>query len=388
MNSPVNQSIDYLMVLRALSAIAVVFCHMPFTASSFLGVSENEWLNGFFNPFGYIPVLLFFSLSGYLVTLGFVSGRHNAYSVKGILRYYRSRIFRIIPLYYFSILICVLVFWPAAENNLSRVINLLWFVENYKPMNGIVFNHVYWTMPIEMLYFFMAPFIYLLMRWLTVRTGDIVCLLLILSIGLGVSHLAFAGFEKTGEGILATRKDWNLVARFNFFYNLPAFLLGGVCAFIACNPKNQACFLRYRSLIKFSSMFVFLAITIYCSTLGLQQMAAGVVNYFIVFGLVPALALIVFAVAVLGVTQTTKTGAYVVCMRGMEHLGLLSYGIYLFHMPVYEVITKAFGVLAVSVANEWLTVIVLISTVIFSQVTYRFIEQPFLRRRYSDSLQK
>ncbi len=388
MNSPVDQSIDYLMVLRALSAIAVVFCHMPFTASSFLGVSENEWLNGFFNPFGYIPVLLFFSLSGYLVTLGFVSGRHNAYSVKGILRYYRSRIFRIIPLYYFSILICVLVFWPAAENNLSRVINLLWFVENYKPVNGIVFNHVYWTMPIEMLYFFMAPFIYLLMRWLTVRTGDIVCLLLILSIGLGVSHLAFAGFEKTGEGILATRKDWNLAARFNFFYNLPAFLLGGCFAFIAFNPKNKARFRQYRSLIKVLSVLIFLVIAIYCSARGLQQMAAGVVNYFIVFGLIPALALMVFAVAVLGLTQTTKAGAYVACMRGMEHLGLLSYGIYLFHMPVYEVITKAFGMLAVSVANEWLTVIVLISTVIFSQVTYRFIEQPFLRRRYGDSLQK
>ncbi|QEY17328.1 acyltransferase [Cellvibrio sp. KY-GH-1] len=382
MNSQVNQSIDYLMVLRALSAIAVVFCHMPFTASSFLGIPENEWLNGFFNPFGYIPVLLFFTLSGYLVTLGFVSGRHNAYSVKGIVRYYHSRIFRIIPLYYFSILICVLVFWSAAEDNLLRVINLLWFVENYKPVNGIVFNHVYWTMPIEMLYFFLAPFVYLAARWLTERTGDIVCLLLIFFIGLVISHLVFAGFEKSGEGVLATRKDWNLLARFNFIYNLPAFLLGGVCAFIACNPKNQTCFLRYRTLIKFSSLLAFLVVTIYCSTIGLQQMGNGLINYFIVFGLIPALALIVFAVAVLGLTQPTKAGAYVACMRGMEHLGLLSYGIYLFHMPVYEVINKTLKVLNVGISGEWITILVLIFTVIFSQVTYLLIEQPFLRRRH------
>lgn len=71
---------DYLMVLRGLSAIAVVFCHYPFELhhwlpsvgffASFIG-SRLDWL---FNPFGYIPVLIFFSLSGYLVTLGFFLG--------------------------------------------------------------------------------------------------------------------------------------------------------------------------------------------------------------------------------------------------------------------------------------------------------------------------
>jgi peptidoglycan/LPS O-acetylase OafA/YrhL len=388
MNSPANQSIDYLMVLRALSAIAVVFCHMPFTASSFLGISENEWLNGFFNPFGYIPVLLFFSLSGYLVTLGFISGRHSADSTKGILRYYHSRAFRIIPLYYFSILICLLVYWSSAEHNFWRVINLFWFVENYKPVNGIVFNHVYWTMPIEMLYFFLAPFIYLAIRWLIDRTGGLFCLVLIVFMSIAVSNLVFSEFSKSDEGILATRKEWNLFARFDFSYNLPAFLLGGVGALIVRNPKNYACFLRYRSLIKFSSALVFVVATIYCSTIGLQQMSVGLINYFIVFGLIPVLALVVLAVAIVEATQTASTGVFLVCMRGMEHLGLLSYGIYLFHMPVYEVITKTLVILDISVANEWLTIIVLICTVIFSQVTYRFIEQPFLRRRHIGSVQK
>lgn len=376
-----EDSIDYLMVLRALSAIAVVFCHLPFQASEFLHLREIEWINAFFNPFGYIPVLIFFSLSGYLVSLGFIAQRHDAYSVRGIKTYYRSRLFRIIPLYYFSIVICVFVFWGAAEQHPWRVLSLLLFIENYKPMEGIVFNHVYWTMPVEMLYFLCAPFALIAIKWFTERYGDITCLLVVLLISLAISHHSFSGLEKSSEGVLASRREWNYYARFDFLYNLPAFLLGSVGALVVNNPKHRTFFEHYRQLIKAITLSAFIAITTYCSSIGLQQMASGLINYFIVYALIPSMALIVLGVAVMGVTQKKQQWGKSRILKSIEYLGVLAYGIYLFHMPAFDVVARIITAFKIHITSEWLTLIVLLVTIGFSQLAYRYVEKPFLRRR-------
>lgn len=369
------------MILRALSAIAVVFCHLPFQANNFFFLPENDWLNAFFNPFGYIPVLIFFSLSGYLVSLGFLTQRHDAYSIKGVVRYYRSRILRIIPLYYFSIIFCVFVFWAAAEHNTWRVLKLFVFVENYRPMNGIVFNHVYWTMPIEMLYFFFAPLAFVIIKWVAKRYGDLLCLFLILMLWLLVSYYAFYGFDKNAEGFVASRREWNYHARFDFLYNLAAFLLGSIGAVIVNNPEYEAFFKRYRHWVKALVSVFCISIIIYCSLIGLKQMANGLVNYFNAYLLIPSMALVVIGCAIINTTQRKSKEGRSSVIRLFEHLGVLSYGIYLFHMPIFEVVQRLLSAYQVTLVNEWLTLLVLLLTIGFSQLTYRYVEQPFLRRR-------
>ncbi|WP_331344921.1 acyltransferase [Cellvibrio sp. UBA7661] len=376
-----EDSIDYLMVLRALSAVAVVFCHLPFQASEFLHFPETEWINAFFNPFGYIPVLIFFSLSGYLISLGFLTQRHDAHSVIGIKAYYRSRLFRIIPLYYFSIVVCVLVFWEAAEQHPWRVLSLFLFIENYKPMDGIVFNHVYWTMPVEMLYFLCAPFALIAIKWFSERYGDIACFLVVLIISMAISHYSFSGFEKNSEGVLASRREWNYFARFDFFYNLPAFLLGGAGALVVNNPKYRIFFEDNRMLIKVITVSSFIAITIYCSSIGLNQMSGGLINYFIAYALILSMALIVLGVAIIGVTQKTHQKRKLKILKPVEYLGVLAYGVYLFHMPAFDVVSRMITAFKINITNEWLTLLVLLITIGFSQLAYCYVEQPFLRRR-------
>ncbi len=381
MDQSTKQPNDYLMVLRALSAIAVVFCHLPFQANKFLLLPESEWLNGFFDPFGYIPVLIFFSLSGYLVSLGFITHRHDAYSIKGISRYYRSRILRIIPLYYFSILFCTLIFWSAAEENAWRVIKLFFFVENYKPAAGIVFNHVYWTMPVEMLYFFFAPILFIAIHWLANRSGDVTCLFLIIIISVLIAHNCFSGLEKTTEGVLVSRREWSQRARFDFLYNLSAFMLGSVSALIATNNKYKPFFERYRLVLKAMILLVCIGIIIYCSTVGLDEMAVGVLGYFTAYALIPCMGLVVLGIAVINNTQAASIAPKNKILQVLEYLGVLSYGIYLFHMPIYAVGQNIISDIGLTISNECLTLLVLISTIAFSQVTYRYVEQPFLRRR-------
>jgi|GEM_PF-2481390 len=374
------------MVLRGLSAIAVVFCHYPFELhhwlpsagffASFIG-SRLDWL---FNPFGYIPVLIFFSLSGYLVTLGFFSGRHNSTSAGGLKVYYRSRALRILPLYYFSIVACALLYWPLAVQSPLRVAQLFIFVENYKPAHGIIFNHVYWTMPVEMLYFFVAPFIY----WALKRCNSIAKDWAIFG-GLTVLFvaIAFAIFHALPVeygAFIVDRKKWSLMARFDFIYNAMAFVLGGASVFIVKNKNYHAFFEVNRRLIKLVTGILLVSIFAYCSTWGLVQLNAGQLNFFIAFGLIPCIALVVMGVAVLNETQRIRYRPY--ADYGVK-LGLLSYGIYLFHMPVFDALQKYSASFHVVMTGETMSLLALCCTAILSYITYHCIEKPFMKLRLS-----
>lgn len=378
------ETCDYLMVLRGLSALAVVFCHFPFElhnwfpTNSFLASSIGDGLDWIFNPFGYIPVLIFFSLSGYLITLGFFSGRHDPASLNGIKIYYRSRIFRIFPLYYFSIVLCVFLYWGLALQLPVRVAKLFIFIENYKPTNGIIFNHVYWTMPVEMLYFLTAPFIYLALKKTMEYAKDWIVFGVLNFVFVCVAFFIFYGLSFLDGAFIVDRKNWSLIARFDFIYNSMAFVLGGACVFIVKNKNYLKMFTDNRQLIKIAIFFLLAIVTAYCSTHGLIQLNAGHLSFFIAFGLIPSIAIVVLGVAILSETQIVRPRLY---SKYLIKLGLLAYGIYLFHMPVFETLQKYSGSLHMVMTNETMSLLALCFTIALSHITYHCIEKPFLRYR-------
>lgn len=379
-----EEACDYLMILRGLSALAVVFCHLPFElhnwfgADSFLSSILGDKLDWFFDPFGYIPVLIFFSLSGYLITLGFFTGRHDPFSFKGIKIYYRSRALRILPLYYFSIILCVLLYWNLASQSPWRVVQLFVFIENYKPVNGIIFNHPYWTLPVEMLYFLMAPFIFVALKkmrsylqgWAVFGVLSLVFFCIAISV--------FYSLPAESGAFTISRRSWSLLARFDFTYNLMAFVLGGASVFIVKDKNYIKIFSANRMLVKVATCILAILVTAYSSTVGLTQLNNGHLNYFIAFGLIPGIALIVLGVAILNETQSGSVGVYSKCW---VYLGLLSYGVYLFHMPIFDAVQKYSLLLNMRMTNELMTLLVLCITVLLSHITYKYIELPFLRRR-------
>lgn len=376
--------VDYLMILRGLSALAVVFCHFPFALhhffsdGGFLSRYIGKSLDWIFDPFGYIPVLIFFSLSGYLITLGFFTERHNAFSMAGIARYYYSRACRILPLYYFSIVLCAVLYWDLTLQHPLRVAALFAFIENYKPTNGIIFNHVYWTMPVEMLYFLMAPFIFLLMHKTIAYLNSWIFLCIGIAIFLCITLFIFFDVPYRDGVYLLPRKTWSLIARFDFFYNLMAFVLGGACVFIVKNRLYFELFSHYRNTIKVLACGLLLGLVAYCSGDALTELNSGRFSYFIVFGLTPCIALFVLCVAILNETQVVRPRAY---LRYCVHLGLLSYGLYLFHMPVLDSVQIGLTVLQLSLSTELVSLIALCMTLLLSHITYRFIERPFLYRK-------
>jgi len=158
-------------------------------------------------------------------------------------------------------------------------------------------------------------------------------------------------------------------------------MLGGVGALIATNDKYKSFFVRYRPVLKFATLLACVYIIIYCSTIGLDEMAGGMLGYFNAYVLIPCIGLIVLGFAIINNTQNVVKTKRNKILNTLEYLGLLSYGIYLFHMPIYELGRDIVNGMHLTLTDECLTLFVLIGTIAFSHLTYRYVERPFLRLR-------
>lgn len=371
-----SKKYDFLLALRGLSALAVVFCHYPFQLSKLIHVDGLDWL---FDPFGYVPVLIFFTLSGYLITLGFLENRHAANTMDGIKKYYLNRIIRIVPLYFFSIVFCTLIYWEKAIQNPKEVFLLFPFIANYKPENGIIFNHVYWTMPVEMLYFATAPFIYLLLKKQIKKNGIYKTSSFIVLAFTVLTYILFYKFQQNAEGINLWRKDWLMTARFDFFYNLQSFILGGICAFfshknIALKKSN----IPHEAYLISAALFL-IGLIFYTTTYTARQLDDHQIgSYFLIYGIVPTVGLWFFLVAAAHKSQNIKNSK---TLPILEQLGHIAYGVYLFHMPMLTITESTLNMLSFKSSDEIISLASLGVTIIFALFTYKIIEKPFMDMR-------
>lgn len=373
---------DYLLILRGLSALAVVFCHYPFQSSKLINVNWFDWL---FNPFGYIPVLIFFTLSGHLITLGFIQNRHQANTGIGIKRYYLSRALRILPLYYLSIFICTLIYWQATIQAPGRVLSLLVFWENYKPENGIIFNHVYWTMPVEMLYFILAPGIYLLSAKVIDHFGLIQTVLIILIVFLIFTTFLFRSFEYDNNGIVMTRRDWLFIARFDFFYNLQAFLIGGLSAFFVSRTKKRQLTPYHRLMIWAVSISLITWIIFHSTTYTITALnQSNLASLFLIYGLPPLIGFWLTTIVYLNKFQSYQH--HNSFLGALEKLGNISYAMYLFHMPALTITERLIKLQKITISAEMISLIAIALTLIFSSVAYKFFEHPIMKLRHNSRI--
>jgi peptidoglycan/LPS O-acetylase OafA/YrhL len=151
-------------MLRAVAAIAVVASHVElFNGVSYLG---NRKLTVLLPAQGATGVWLFFVLSGFVISRPFVAGL-----VKGTLPNMRSyatrRLFRIYPLFWLSLFV-VAIFtngWTDATTK-SKVSNLTLGL-NLVPgqQNGTIIS-VWWTLSIEVCFYVFVPLVaWLVLQW-------------------------------------------------------------------------------------------------------------------------------------------------------------------------------------------------------------------------------
>ncbi|WP_275628257.1 acyltransferase [Pseudomonas sp. 273] len=294
---------------------------------------------------------------------------------------YRNRALRVLPLYYFSILACVLIYWPESFYRWDETLALFGFVGAYKIDGGIIFNHVYWSLPVEVVFFVLAPVLFFFMRWLCLSLGALGALLFIILAYFIYSAIVFWDIPYD-DGFLMSRVIWNRLAHHDVIYNFEVFLLGGIAAFYV-NGQSRRGTVRGQLFFKVSLASLILLMFARTGIVGDALFQKGKVDAFTLYLLLPLLGLWFLGFTMLyakpQLIRVSRIG--LLFRRALEALGHWSYGVYLFHMPILSIVEK-FDILSGSAyQNSVMSFLALICVIAFSAMTYRLIEKPVMRFR-------
>jgi peptidoglycan/LPS O-acetylase OafA/YrhL len=398
-------STDALLVLRALACLMVVaiHCNPPRQSIVIEGV-DFSWLIFSHGP---VAVWIFFCLSGYLMGKAFYSGRYDL-NWPGVVNFWRNRALRIMPLYSFSILLLSIFVYPEVlkPGNWAVLLHLFTFTYNPHPIElpPIPFNVVFWSISTEFQFYLLVPAIYAISKRYLSKQRHI--FLAILTTILTIFSLKFAIWTALHQQI-ADHQEYG----FSYLYvplvtNLDIFLVGFLMNLLLRTVQKPSDFChetpaktarieiftaRFYKLLAVSLMillYLFSAHHIYSQELfGVQRTANGVRTATSVFVLQPVTALVtayfIFAFERHGFTHApAKLSPEIMIQnpyRLLEVFGHLSYGVYLWHVPILQKISPIFTSPIPIEAFYLRLQSTLFLSLLLATVTYYVIEAPATR---------
>ncbi len=157
--------------VRAVATMAVFLFH-----AGYLLPFYSDSVTDYFSPVtfinlhklvyvcGTVGVSIFFVLSGFLLFYQMYKGGEQM-DAKKLKDYIRKRLLRILPLYYFSIFFIVFIFRQDilfADGGIKAIIYNLFFIRGIHAdgASKITINPVYWSLIIEMHFYFILPIFY------------------------------------------------------------------------------------------------------------------------------------------------------------------------------------------------------------------------------------
>jgi peptidoglycan/LPS O-acetylase OafA/YrhL len=321
---------------------------------------------------GWIGVILFFALSGYLITSILLRTRNDD-------RYFRNffarRALRILPLYYTALILTLVVMprvvtvppWLAAETK-----HQVWFwfyLSNWvMPFgNGIsILNH-FWSLAVEEQFYLVWP----LVVW-AIAPRRLARLCLVLAAASFASRVAIRA-----SGIVTPIANYSWTTS-----RLDALALGALVAVALRDPRAAAALARWRARLLPLLALALLALAGVTSGLGRHQPAVDTVGY--------SLLALAAALLVAGAIEAgDRRGGFtwkLFSHPALAWLGRYSYGIYVFHGMLCLALPRLLppswlkpqGNLAyLAVTGGYLVVAALIS-VALALVSYHVLEKRFL----------
>jgi peptidoglycan/LPS O-acetylase OafA/YrhL len=215
---------DGLLALRGLACSVVILMHcLTPTVRKTLQV-RNIDLSWIFFGHGFAGVWIFFTLSGYLMGKAFFAERYEI-SYQGFSKFYRNRVIRIFPLYYFVLFFQTILVYPDGLRieNWGYMLKPLTFTLALVPGNLV--NGSLWSLSTEIQFYLLVPFIFLLTRNLVHRSKSFI---LVVMLGVAASFMGIRGLIWYSL-YDAMRADFWLYVRHIYYpllTNLDLFLLG------------------------------------------------------------------------------------------------------------------------------------------------------------------
>jgi len=344
--------------------IAVLIVWLSHTSGREQTISDQ--LN--FHGIGHIGVMLFFVLSGYLLSMSIKNW--ELFSFKS---YLIKRFFRIAPLYY-TVLILVILYQKTTNNISERYLYINGGYEGF--INHILFfqgDSVFWTISAEFVFYLILPLIvFLIFKY----EKKAIVLFILFSFIYSFYHLAI--YIKIIE--LPGLKFVKIHHSSQF---IDVFVIGVIFGMMSNNKKIQRIHSKYKLQFDLAISFIFfLTLLISLSVISkyflffertLYPLRFVSIGYSIVFGL-----------SLLSAQFGNKYLRYFFQIKLFIFMGIIGFSWYLLHMPILSLTNT----LMIPTYSKFFLSTTLVA--IISLLAYKTIEEPFFKfgRKICDNLQK
>lgn len=340
-------------------------------------------------------VVLFFTLSGFLLYRPYAASILRGKPMPSARRYLRNRALRIAPAYLVILLLVSLVLRSALtydrpghlhSGSLTEpglLLKNVLLVQNYMPNSILTGIGPAWSLAVEVVFYLALPGLGLL-GWLLARSASTrrgrriaaltpAALLLVVGISgkLAAAHVSHGGIYH------GWTPDWESVVERSFWCQADLFVFGMGLAVLRIDAEDGL--LRFsRAVRPVAGVFGFLAFLATARMTGLwDELGYSFYNTLMAFAFACLLALVVLP------TRETRSSLLVrtLEMRPFVWTGLISYSVFLWHEPLVHWL-EAHGLTAGGTSGFVTNTFLLLGvTVILSALTYRWVELPAVQRK-------
>ncbi|MDQ6779109.1 MAG: acyltransferase, partial [Actinomycetota bacterium] len=352
--------------VRALAALMVLAAHASFIANNgypgSVGFAIRQMLGA--------GVLIFFALSGYLIAGPFLRALVDGRALPRISSYFVRRAGRIYPAYWIAFAAVLVFLWPPGGVRAYQFPVHLLLLQSSWPVNGepTSIYFVAWTLGVEAAFYAFVPLAALVLRavhrgpW---RPGPLAAVVLVGA----VASAAWSYIAATQLG--GDRSHLVLFAEIGLQVWLYFFCPGMLIALAATTDGWKS----FKRLMAMPWLTLTAAAALWGAAYAMERSSSPflVNNYQVVFVLASGLFLGTIVVAGPWITPI---------VRVLAPIGLISYGIYLWHDIVVQVIWKHSSIGFTGGPAAWLGDCLLVAaiTLPIAAVSWFLVERPAMRR--------
>ncbi len=357
--------------LRFIAALLVIIHHIELSKGEMGlanvfgdGVDANYQigtLESFVHVIGKLGVVLFFSLSGFLITYLLMIEKERTNTV-AVGKFYLRRVMRIWPLYFLVVIFSLFVaphieFLSIPEYDIATVQAHLWikaflflfFLPNLLMVGlGIIpFAGQTWSIGTEEQFYLMWPWI------MKKATNKMNVLLAIITIYLVVSGLLNANLS---DGYI-----YQLARRFWGVFNIDIMAIGGVASVLVYEKRDIL-----KLLFTKTTQYVNLAIIILLIGLGVHFP----ILHFEIYG-------VLFTILIMNLASNPKSILNLE-NKTLKYAGKISYGLYMYHSLVILIVLKTLQ--KMDMYHDYLLYpLSVVFSVLLATLSYEFFEKQFLK---------
>ncbi|MEP6300309.1 MAG: acyltransferase family protein [Ilumatobacter sp.] len=376
--------------MRALAVIAVMIYH-----------ANPSWLPG-----GFLGVEMFFVISGYLITLLIIAERERTYTVS-LIDFWKRRARRLLPaLGVLLVLVAVytVIFEPSAVGQLRGdvVAGLLYGSNWYQLLVGLGYTAAFdfaplrhlWSLAVEEQFYLVWPvvMVVLLGRKGTRRVADVSRWLFIAAVGIAIATALLYHPGVIGEPEQTPEAYWFIggraISKLDFLYigtfsRASGILLGAAFAMLWRPFAVMRGPLRDKGWA-FDAMALMAlgSFSLMCWQLHLVTPEGAADERLFRGGLFFASFLTVVMIA--AISHPGGRANRVVGNPLLTWIGVRSYGLYLYHWPIYQAIRK--------LAGNKLTIeqfaLAMVITAVVTELSFRFVETPVRTGAFGDMVRR